>query len=167
MTEHPSDDASTANQRGGPILVAVDFSPCSEAALVLAGDLAGALARRLLVLHVVHDPANLPGYYRRKSHKKTLNRMEDLAGEMLDTFLAEVRKKHPKCQALRGPEVLLVKGLPVTRILQVAEKQNAHMLVIGSKGMTGLRPLLLGSVAAQVVSLATLPVTVVRENQQS
>jgi hypothetical protein len=51
---------------------------------------------------------------------------------------------------LHKPELLLVKGIPVTRILQVAEKQKAGMLVMGSKGMTGLRHLLLGSVAEQV-----------------
>jgi len=167
MAEHKPGDARSAKHLRGPIMVAVDFSPCSEVALLFAGDLATALASRLIVLHVVHDPAHMPGYYQNKVRKKTLSRMEDLAGEMFDTFLAEVRTKHPECQALQKPEVLLVKGLPVTRILQVAEKQQAGMLVIGSKGMTGLRSLLLGSVAAQVVSLATLPVTVVRENQQS
>jgi len=165
MAEHKPGDARSAKLRG-PIMAAVDFSSCSEAALLLAGDLAAALASRLIVLHVVHDPANMPGYYQGKVRKKTLSRMEDLAGERLDTFLAEVRTKHPECQALQKAEVLLVKGLPVTRILEVAEKQKVGMVVIGSKGTTGLRPLLLGSVAAQVVSLAKRPVTVVREEQE-
>jgi hypothetical protein len=50
---------------------------------------------------------------------------------------------------LYKPE-LLVK---VTRILQVAQKQKAGMLVLGSKGAIGLPHLLLGSVAEQVVGL--------------
>ena len=167
MAEDKHDDARMTAAARGPILAAVDFSPHSESALLLAGDLADGLGVRLLVLHVVHDPLNMPGYYARMARKKTLTRMEDIAGEMLDAFLAEAKKKHPQRQALQKPELLLVKGIPVTRILQVAQKQKAGLLVLGSKGMTGLRHLLLGSVAEQVVSLARLPVTIVKDLPKS
>ena len=163
MAENKQGESRASGHGRGPILVAVDFSAHSEAALLLASDLADGLGVRLVVLHVVHDPLNMPGYYARMARKKTLTRMEDIAGEMLDAFLAEAKKKHPQRQALQKPEVLLVKGIPVTRILQVAQKQKAGLLVLGSKGMTGLRHLLLGSVAEQVVSLARLPVTIVKE----
>ena len=163
MAENKHDDARMAAAARGPILAAVDFSAHSEAALLLASDLADGLGLRLVVLHVVHDPLNMPGYYARMARKKTLMWMEDIAGEMLDAFLAEAKKKHPQRQALHKAELLLVKGIPVTRILQVAQKQKASMLVMGSKGITGLRHLLLGSVAEQVVSLARLPVTIVKE----
>lgn len=163
MAENKQGDARSSGHGRGPILVAVDFSAHSEAALLLASDLADGLDVRLVVLHVVHDPLNMPGYYARKAiNKKTLTRMEDVAGEMLDAFLAEAKKKHPQRQALQKPELLLVRGIPVTRILQVAQKQKAGLLVLGSKGITGLRHLLLGSVAEQVVSLARLPVTIVK-----
>jgi hypothetical protein len=90
---------------------------------------------RLVVLHVVHDPLNMPGYYARIARKKTLTRMEDIAAEMLDAFVGRVaRQKHPQRQALHKPELLLVKGIPVTRILQVAQKQKAGMLVHGQQG---------------------------------
>ncbi|MCP5229573.1 universal stress protein [Accumulibacter sp.] len=147
----------------GPILVPVDFSSHSEAALLLASDIADGLGSKLLVLHVVHDPQNMPGYYARMASKKTLTRMADIAGEMLDEFMAKVRKRHPARKALHGAEVLLVTGIPVTRILQVIEKEKASMVVMGSKGATGLRHLLLGSVAEQVLGLAKLPVTIVKE----
>jgi nucleotide-binding universal stress UspA family protein len=163
MADQKQGDAKQHAALRGPILVPVDFSDHSEAALLLACDLAAVLGTRLVVLHVVHDPLNMPGYYARMARKKTLTRMEDVAGEMLDGFLAGVTKRHPEREALHKPELLLVKGIPVTRILQVAEKQKACMVVMGSKGTTGLRHLLLGSVAEQVVGLARLPVTIVKE----
>ncbi|MBK8888858.1 MAG: universal stress protein [Dechloromonas sp.] len=163
MAEEKKGGGRPGIQARGPILVPVDFSDYSEAALLLACDLAACLGTRLVILHVVHDPLNMPGYYARMARKKTLTRMEDVAGEMLDDFLAGVAKRNPEREALHKPELLLVKGIPVTRILQVAEKQKASMLVMGSKGTTGLRHLLLGSVAEQVVGLARLPVTIVKE----
>lgn len=167
MTEQKQGDARSLASPRGPILVPVDFSPYSAAALLFASELAEAFDLRLIVLHVVHDPAHLPGYYARLSRKKSLTRMEDIAGQMLDDFLADLKKKFPSRSALHKPELLLVKGIPVTRILQVAQKQKASLLVLGSKGVTGLRHLLLGSVAEQVVGLARIPVTVVKDPEKN
>jgi nucleotide-binding universal stress UspA family protein len=48
------------------LLVPVDFSSFSEEALVFASGLADKLKARLLVLHVIHDPAEAPGFYARQ-----------------------------------------------------------------------------------------------------
>lgn len=145
-----------------PILVPVDFSAQSEAALVQAARLAGCLEVPLIVLHVVHDPGTMPGYYAKVSKKKFLTHIEDAAREMLDEFLATVRKKEPESKALKSAKSVLVLGLPVTRILEMAKKQEAGMIVMGSKGTTGLKHLLVGSIAEQIVHLAPIPVTVVK-----
>ena len=50
-----------------PVLVAVDFSPTSKAALAWAADAARDQGASLLVLHVVHDPADAPGTYRARA----------------------------------------------------------------------------------------------------
>ena len=73
-----------------PILVPVDFSPHAEAALLHACELAHCTGSPLLVLHVVHDPNEMPGYYAKLAKKKMLTRIEDIAEEMLDEFLARV-----------------------------------------------------------------------------
>ena len=52
------------------LLVAVDFTPFSEKALVFASELAEKLEAQLLVLHVIHDPAEAPGFYAQKGKKK-------------------------------------------------------------------------------------------------
>ena len=114
------------------------------------------------MLHVVHDPADMPGYYRRVTKKKALVRMEDVAEEMFDAFIAGLVEKNPQVKCLKKVEKMLVVGLPVTRILQVTEKIKASMVVMGSQGRTGLKHLMLGSKAEQVVHLCPVPVTIVK-----
>lgn len=145
-----------------PILVPVDFSSCSRAALVLAATLADYLKAPLLVLHVVHDPGSLPDYYAKLRKKKQIHHVEELATEMLAEFLASVAKQHPRLKPLRKPEQMRVTGLPVQRILEVADKCHARMIVMGSQGRTGMSRLLIGSTAIQVVQLSPVPVTVTK-----
>ena len=104
----------------------------------------------------------MPGYYNRAVKKKQLQRIEDAAAEMLEEFLGKVRKRLPDSKPLLEAESVLVKGLPRNRILEVAEQKQASMIVMGSKGETGLKRLALGSVAERVVQLAAVPVTVVK-----
>jgi nucleotide-binding universal stress UspA family protein len=145
-----------------PILVPVDFSLHSEAALLKACEMAECMKLPVIVLHVVHDPGDMPGYYAKISTKKGLVRIEDLAMEMFEEFMKKVKKQHPKIRALHKSKTMLVVGLPVTRILQIIEKLNASMVVMGSQGRTGLEHMLLGSKAEQVVRLSPVPVTIVK-----
>ncbi len=144
------------------ILVPVDFSPPSEAALVEACKLAECMKVDLTVLHVVHDPQEMPDYYAKLAKKKYLVRLEDMAKEMMDDFINTVALNHPELKSLKKPHSMLVLGVPVTRILQVAEKIDAVMVVMGSRGYTGLKHLLLGSLAEHVVRLCPIPVTIVK-----
>jgi len=147
----------------GPLLVPVDFSSYSEAALLLASELAQCLGVPLVVLHVVHDPGEAPGFYAgKKRNKKRVMRMEDIASEMMDDFLKQVVKEHPNRKSVKKAETMLRIGLPVTRILEVAKKIQARMIVMGSQGRTGLAHIFLGSKAEQVVRLSPIPVTIVK-----
>ena len=145
-----------------PILVPVDFSPYSEAALLKACELAECPRLPIVVLHVVHDPGDMPSYYSKIAKKKQLVRVEDIAAEMFSDFVRSVKKKHPENKVLKKIETMMVRGLPVTRIIQVAEKINASMVVMGSLGRTGLKHVLLGSKAEQVVRQCPVPVTIVK-----
>lgn len=152
----------TKQTKERPILVPVDFSRHSEAALLTAADLAVCLEQPILVLHVVHDPGDMPGYYSRAFKKKKLHRIEDAAQEMLEEFLQRIVSEHPNLEKVGRLDPLLVKGLPTTRILEVAQKRNALMIVLGSKGLTGIKHIVMGSVAERVVQAAKVPVTVVK-----
>ena len=145
------------------LLVAVDFTPFSEEALIFASQLAEKLEAQLIVLHVIHDPAEAPGFYAQKGKKmKYLQSMEEVAEEMMEEFLAKMKKDHPDQLPIKEATPLLVVGTPVTRILEVAEKKQASMIILGSHGRTGLSHLLVGSKAERVVQLSPIPVTVVK-----
>ncbi len=145
------------------ILVPVDFSSCSEAALLFAAHFAGCARAPLLVLHVVHEPRQDPGFYRRGPRGSTLMRpLEDVAHDMLADFMAEVGRHDSAREALAGAGTRLVSGLPARRIQEVALHEDAALIVVGSHGRTGLSRLTVGSVAAEVAQHSPVPVTVVK-----
>ena len=133
----------TKNDLVRSILVPVDFSAHSEAALLFAAQCAAKMGSAITVLHVIHDPGDAPGYYSIKGRKKQLRRLEDVATESLET--------------------MMVKGLPVNRILEVAKKSESQMIVMGSQGRTGLKHIMLGSKAEQIARLSPVPVTIVKQ----
>lgn len=155
-------DKKDASKR--PILAAVDFSPYSERALVWAARAARSFGVPLLALHVVHDPESAPGYYQHaKNREKHLKRIEEAADEMMSDFCERIAKKHPKL--LGKLDYRMVVGLPITRILEVAKEVGAQMIVMGSRGRTGLSHLMLGSKAEKVVQLSPIPVTIVKNSK--
>lgn len=148
------------------ILVPVDFSEYSKEALLFSAECAEKMDASIVVLHVIHDPGASPGYYSVKGRKKQLRRMEDVAGEMLDSFVQDLSDHNPDLEPLKTPKKVLVKGLPVNRILEMAEKSRCQMIMMGSQGRTGLSHIMLGSKAEQVVRLSPIPVTIVKQRKQ-
>lgn len=144
----------------GPILVAVDFSPDSEAAFEWALNAAIAFGAPLVVLHVVHDPAEEPGTY--AAAVKHSPELEDVAVSMMSEYLERMRENLPQLAGLSGFDSRVVVGLPVGRILEVAEKEGARMIVMGGRGRSGLADVLLGSKVERVARLSKIPVTIVR-----
>jgi nucleotide-binding universal stress UspA family protein len=146
----------------GPILAAADFSANSETAVIWAIDLAIALSAPIVLIHIVHDRAEGPGYYRHDK-KDAMRPMEDIAGKMMLDFVERLGEKDLQYKSFKNIETRIVTGLPVTRILETAANIDARMIVMGSQGLTGLAHLLIGSKAEQVVRLAKIPVTIVKD----
>jgi nucleotide-binding universal stress UspA family protein len=76
-----------------------------------------------------------------------------------------MRQAYPDKVPIKKAKALLVVGTPVTRIVEVAEKEKAKMIIVGSHGRTGLANLLVGSKAQRVVQLSPVPVTVVKASR--
>jgi len=146
---------------GGSILVAVDFSEDSRRALFWAARQAWLEGVTLTILHVVHDPAASPGFYR-KPDENWLRPMIDVAENMMNEFLAQAKADQPDLPALASASHRLVSGLPAGRIAEVAEETGAHLVVVGSRGRTGLESILLGSVAERVAQICSVPVVIVK-----
>jgi len=158
--------AAETKSGGKTILVPVDFSDHSAAALLQAAEFAGMMPATLIVLHVVHDPGEMPGYYSKLVKKKRATRIQDIAADVFCDFIEHVIEENPDRPALRDAELLMVKGLPVTRIIEVVEQVRPIMVVMGSQGRTGLKHLVIGSKAAQVVQLCPVPVTIVKKSNK-
>jgi len=150
---------------GRIVLVPVDFSEHSAAALIHAAKLADLLPATLIALHVVHDPGEMPGYYSKLIKKKRFERMQDIAAEAFVEFMSQVADSEPEQTLLKDTSQLMVIGLPVTRILEVVEELEPIMVVMGSQGRTGLKHLIIGSKAAQVIQLCPVPVTIVKDRK--
>jgi nucleotide-binding universal stress UspA family protein len=150
------------------ILAAVDFSEDAASAALYAADLANRLEYSLILLHVVHDQAGSPGYYSdkkiKKGEKKRVKRLEEIAGEMMEEFQQKlIDERSDLKRVLKKAQLVIISGLTVTKILQVIEKMTPEMLVLGNRGRTSLKHILLGSKAEQLVRLCPIPVTLVKQ----
>ena len=145
-----------------PVLVPVDFSSCSRAALSFAANLIRCVDAPLLVLHVVHESGNEAGYYRRNGTPGMLRPLEDVAGDLLQAFVDEVLSADRAQDEAARTRLMLVSGVPAVRIREVAEREQAALIVMGTHERAGLARLAMGSVAYEVAHQTRVPVTIVK-----
>ena len=157
-------DISLSSKSVLPILVAVDFSSDSDAALIWGLKHAALISAPVIVLHVIHDPAEKPGFYNKPGHSALLP-LEDVAAEKMETFVRKVSEAHPELDNTLLIDKKFATGLPPGRIIEVAEHEKAQLIVMGTRGRTGLSNMLLGSVAKHVLQRAIIPVVVVKSDQ--
>ncbi|MBI1363645.1 MAG: universal stress protein [Proteobacteria bacterium] len=146
-------------RQSGPILVPTDFTSHSRAALVFAAEVAQRMKHPITLLHVVHDPETAPGFYASENGNRT---MDEVAEDMMNKFVADVRAEHPHVAALENLTTMLVPGIPSKRILEVAEKLETFMIIMGSHGRRGIKAWLIGSKSLKIVQRAKIPVTIVK-----
>ena len=147
-----------------PVIVPVDFSDCSRAALIYAARMTAESRTPLMVLHVIHDSGDAPGFYRRQHDHNPLLPIAVVASEMLDDWLYNLCKEVPELdKTLKRARTRLVGGLPGRRITEVAKAEHAVMIVMGTRGRIGFPHLLRGSVTEYVMTHAAMPVITLRE----
>ena len=159
--------ASVAREEARPLLVAIDLSDCAASVLRMAGELAQSLERPLLVMHVVHDSVAHAGQYRGAEGENRSTPMVDVARRKLDNLLCAQIDQQLERDPLRDARVMLVDGLPARRILEVAEREEPKMIVMGSNGRKGISRTLLGSVAEAVIRTSQVPVTIIKSPKKS
>ncbi len=133
------------------ILVPVDFSDDSLRALGFARLLAGRFEGRLHLMHVVeleHTPLEPGGLTSRFEKEPALRgKYEEALRDML---------------AGSEGDVTVAEGSVAGEILWWREKLGADLIVLGSRGLKGLKRVLVGSVAEQVTRFSEVPVTIVK-----
>jgi len=138
------------------LLCALDFSDCSRRALELAAALAAEHQAELTLVHVCPlMQAVFPGGLL-QPQPAPLATMEADAQQMLDLW----RGRAEELGAVSVRTIVRV-GAVWRSIVNLAEEDHSDLIVIGTHGRTGVRHLLLGSVAEQVVRHAHCPVLTV------
>ncbi|MGH0036110.1 MAG: universal stress protein [Myxococcota bacterium] len=138
------------------ILVPIDFSDQSERIVEWAAHLALEHGSKVWLLHAYHLPVEF----------------QQLEGAYLPAdFWSNVREEAAKtlaktAESLRAQgievEEVVKEGYPATVIEDEAESLGIDLIVIGTHGLSGLKHLLLGSIAERVVQKAPCPVLTVK-----
>jgi nucleotide-binding universal stress UspA family protein len=144
------------------ILLATDGSEEAELATVRAVDLAGATDSELHVVHVGVVPIFL------KSYPGTLGYYGKLCEEIEAVSRELLRKQSWRVKAAGGTVAgaHLRMGEVDLEIVALAEELGADLIVMGSRGLGGVRRALMGSVSDSVVRHAHCPVLVVRPEKE-
>lgn len=135
------------------ILVPVDFSRCSRAALDYAIDLAAAVKATVEVLYV-WEPNGYAG-------EGALSLVPPPRGQKWDETRLQMRRE---LDAFLGPhrehlrDVRIEAGTPGDVITDTAREGEYDLVIMGSHGRTGVTRLLVGSVAESVMRKSQVPV---------
>jgi universal stress protein A len=137
------------------ILVATDFSPSAARAVETAADYARHFQAQLIVLHAyrvdipVASPLTGGGYvlpdgFFEHLAKEARMRVERVANELTAKGVSAIG--------------VAVDRHPASAIVEEAKARKADLIVMGTRGLTGIKHLALGSVADRVVRTAPCPV---------
>lgn len=152
-------DAQTDLVKIRHLLVPVDFSANSRKAVTYALAFAKQFGARLTFLHVIQVNYAY-GEFGAIDFSALEREMRGGAGKELEALLLSART------AGIPAESLIREGSPPKIIAEVALELGVDLLVISTHGYTGLKHVLMGSIAEHVVRYAPCPVFVVREQER-
>jgi universal stress protein A len=142
------------------ILVPVDYSSCSRAALSFAAELAEKFQASLDVVHVWDRPSYVTNVVMSSkepvSGATMIRLIQENAQRDLDEFLQSTA-----LPSGAKPTGRLLDGDPASTLIHEIKQGQHDLLVVGTHGRTGLTHLLMGSVAERLVRLAPVPVVTV------
>ena len=143
------------------ILVPLDGSSHSLKAAEAAVDLAQKYNAKLTLLHVA-------GKFQVPDQLKEYLRGEHLSGntflaidEATQKFITDVHRK-AKSKGLTEARKVFLEGRPARTIIDYAKKENVDAIVMGSRGLSDIGGILLGSVSHKVASLAECSVIMIK-----
>lgn len=144
------------------VLVAVDFSEFSNHAVRYGCELANQFNAELFLLHVILTPMVVD---------EGMDFLVRVWDENQDDLRSAAMNKMQELDVAPLPEDKVTidtrMGAPFSEIIQFAEAKDIDLIVLGTHGRTGLRNLIMGSVAERVVSKSPCPVLTVRPEYNS
>lgn len=162
VTTFAVDPAGHARTADGPLLLSYDGSEDAKHAIEHAGRLLG--GRDALVV-TVWQPTSVLGSSTSAATDGMFDSVEvDRAAADLGERVACDGVRIAEQAGLHAKPVAVEATGPVWKtIVEIANRHDAATIVMGSRGLTGLRPLLLGSVSSAIVHHADRPTLVIRQ----
>lgn len=155
--------AESEKQKGlfSKILVAIDGSKQSMDAAYYAINVSNKFNAQFYAIHVVKDPFSFGIYdIETRSHRKSsLEHIKQKAKEWFDEIKVKANEKNIH---LSKAELIGTSTSVEGAIVDYAEKNDIDLIVLGTKGYSSIKKLLLGSVASAVLAYAHCPVMVIR-----
>jgi nucleotide-binding universal stress UspA family protein len=136
------------------ILLAVDGSEHSLRSAKEAGDLARAMKSEILRIVVAFD--SVPPYLGEPNFQQAIDARMKEANAILQKAQDSVGKIPGEIHTE------LIEGSPAEAIINVAKTRNSTVIVMGSRGLSTITELVLGSTSHKVVSHAPCPVLIIR-----
>ena len=137
------------------LLVPTDGSEHARRAIAHASDLASKYDATVFLLHVVPSPV-VPheGVY---ALPDLQNLQEEDGRRIIEEAEAEAKKR-----GVKDVRSHMLQGDPASQIIRFAKAQDVDTIVMGNRGLTGIREFLLGSVSHRVSHMADCTVTIVK-----
>ena len=145
------------------IVVPTDFSADAERALEVAADLARSANGRIFLLHAYKADFTSAG----AAHGAGVILPEGFYVEYRDQTTEQIERLARETSAKEG---VPVEGISIPQpawmaILDEAERLDADLIVMGTRGLTGIKHVTLGSNAERVVRKAHCPVLTVKASE--
>jgi len=142
------------------ILVPTDFSKLSKVAVLYAASLCKKLKGEMILVHAVYFDAPSKGQIEVKM-RKIIDTMIENANQDIDALIKEIREQ---VGAKLNISSQVVEGYTVEDVIEsIAKKYKVDFIVVGTKGASGMKKVLMGSNATAVISNSTIPVITVPE----
>ncbi|HKR04357.1 MAG TPA: universal stress protein [Bacteroidia bacterium] len=138
------------------ILFPTNFSPGADNALNYAIGLSDKLKAKLILFNSFHIPAYAEAPIDEDVEEQLMNIAEDGLFRLQNNALIQSKNLDVK--------TMVSYGLAVDNIIETAEEKNVNLIIMGTKGSSGLKEIFIGSNAASVLEKAPCPVLVIPEN---
>ncbi|MBI2339646.1 MAG: universal stress protein [Deltaproteobacteria bacterium] len=137
------------------IVVACDFFPDAERTLKQAVFLAHAFQSKLFIVHVLEKNPDDPIW-------EILKLPLDMEMKIQDRILAPLREFFPREQPVFDYEIAVREGDVAIALTDFAREKGADLLMVGTRGRTGLAHALLGDNTERIAARANFPVWICR-----
>ena len=144
------------------ILAAVGGSEASNHAADYAMEMARKYNSELIALHVILSDVTLFGSVPPAHINEIKNEAQKYRDKIREKYYEGGNDKSDNSKKAQLRTELITSASALGGILGFAEKENIDLIVIGTRGRSGFKKLLLGSVASGVVSYAQCPVLVIK-----